>query len=42
MLTSAKSDEEFDLLVRTSGADGYIRKPLNFPEVIAKVQGILN
>lgn len=40
LLTSVRSEEELALLVTSSGADGYIRKPIHSPDIMQKVQGV--
>ena len=37
LLLSSKSEKELDQLVTESGADGYIRKPFTFMEMIERI-----
>jgi CheY-like chemotaxis protein len=42
LLLSSKSEEELVRLATESGADGYIRKPFTFKELIEKIEVALN
>lgn len=42
LLLSSKSEEELVRLAAESGADGYIRKPFTFRELIEKIEVALN
>lgn len=40
LLLSSKSEKELALLVTESGADGFIRKPFTFRELIEKIETV--
>jgi len=40
LLLSSKSEQELIQLVKESGADGYIRKPFTFREMIGRIESV--
>lgn len=42
LLLSSKPEKELALLVAESGADGYIRKPFTFRELIDSIEAVFN
>ncbi len=40
LLLSSKSEQELVQLVKESGADGYIRKPFTFREMIGRIESV--
>jgi len=40
LLLSSKSEQELVQLVKESGADGYIRKPFTFREMIERIEAV--